>query len=129
MRRCSLVVAFALVAALTGCKKKAAGEASCAQVGARFLELARDDLARQDQEAAAQARTVDKQIHDGVVNLIAPMRDSLVRACQDDRWSADARACYQAATNQNAFVACDAKLTAEQRQLREQAAARGLQAR
>jgi len=111
-----------VIAALVGCKRQPAGERTCDQVGARFLAIARDDLARQAKEGGG-----DATVRDGVAGLLAPMRDSMVRACRQDRWSAEARACYADAPSQAAFTACEVKLTGEQRQLLEQAAAKGIQ--
>lgn len=103
---------------LVGCKK-GGGNASCDAVGARFLAIAEADLAK--------ATDVSRDERDAVHGLIAPLRDAMVKACRQDGWSADARACYVAAPDEARFRACEAKLTGEQRALLEQSSARGIQ--
>ncbi len=111
-----------VLVALAGCKRQPAGERSCDQVGARFIAIAREDLSR-------QGSAMDPQLRDGVEGLVAPMRDSMVRACREDRWSVAARACFADAVSQLAFQGCEASLSGEQRQLLERAAARGAPAK
>lgn len=106
------------VLVLAACKK-GGGNDSCDAVGARFLAIAEADLAK--------ATDVGRDERDAVRGLIAPLRDAMVKACRQDGWSADARACYVAAPDEARFRACEAKLTGEQRALLEQAAARGVQ--
>jgi hypothetical protein len=115
--RCVLVAALA--APLLAACKKGGGNAGCDAVGARFLAIAEADLAK--------ATDVAKSERDAVHGLIAPLRDAMVKACKQDGWSADARACYVAAPDEARFRACEAKLSGEQRALLEQSAARGLQ--
>ena len=104
---------------LGGCKK--GGDNSCDAVGARFLAIAEADLAK--------AEGVARDERDAVHGLVAPLRDAMVKACRQDGWSAEARACYAAAPDEARFRACEAKLTGEQRALLEQSAARGIQAK
>jgi hypothetical protein len=68
------IASLALVAlvAVAACKKHPAGEATCNQVGARFYEIAHDQL--------AASKDVDERTRAGVTGLLAPMRDSMVRA-------------------------------------------------
>ena len=105
-------------AALAGCKK-GGGTTSCDAVGARFLAIAEADLAK--------ATDIQRDERDAVHGLIAPLRDAMVKACRQDGWSVDARACYVAAPDEARFRACESKLTGEQRALLEQSAARGVQ--
>lgn len=112
MRTALAVVALLSLAA---CKKHPAGEATCRQVGARFYEIAHADV--------VASKDVDERSRTGVLGLLAPMRDSMIRACQDDGWSADARACFSTAKDQPMFYACEPKLSAEQRALLAKAAA------
>jgi hypothetical protein len=121
-RRVRTVSIVVVIAALAGCKRQPASERSCDQVGARFVAIARDGLVR-------QGSTMDPQLRDGVDGLVAPMRDSMVRACRQDGWSIAARACFADAASEAAFRACEASLTGEQRQLLEQSAAHGAQPR
>lgn len=102
------VIALALAPlALAACKKHPEGEATCNQVGARFYQLAHDQV--------AAAKDVDERTRASVTGLLAPMRDSMVRACRDDKWPAEARACFANALDQPTFYACEPRLTAEQR--------------
>lgn len=116
------VVLAALTAAsaavgLAACKK--GGDHSCDAVGARFLAIAEADLAKAD--------GVGRDEREAVRGLVAPLRDAMVKACRQDGWSVEARACYAAAPDEARFRACEAKLTGEQRALLEQSAARGIQ--
>lgn len=112
------VVFSVALAGLVACKK-GGGNASCDAVGARFLAIAEADLAK--------ATDIQRDERDAVHGLIAPLRDAMVKACRQDGWSADARACYVAAPDEARFRACESKLTGEQRALLEQSAARGVQ--
>ncbi len=114
----TLAFASLVVVAVAGCKK-GAGSSSCDAVGARFLAIAEADLAKQDKVSPAE--------RDAVRGLVAPLRDAMVKACRQDGWSVDARACYVAAPDEARFRACEAKLSGEQRTLLEQSSARGIQ--
>jgi hypothetical protein len=111
-------VLFAVLLVVAACKK-GGGDASCDAVGARFLAIAEADLAK--------ATDVARDERDAVRGLIAPLRDAMVKACRQDGWSVDARACFAGAPDEARFRACDAKLTGEQRALLEQSSARGVQ--
>ncbi len=105
----------AIAAAAAGCKHHPPGERTCGQVGARFYEIARADVTKTTDLPAGQKH--------GVIGLLAPMRDSMVRGCLDDKWSAEARACFADALDQAAFYGCEPKLSAEQRALLSKRAA------
>ncbi len=108
-----------LVAALgAGCKHHRG--ATCDAAGARFFALAQADLAASKELDAATRRGLD--------GLLAPMRDAMVRACREDGWSVEARACMVAAPDKTQLSACDAKLTEPQRELLRKAASDGLTA-
>jgi hypothetical protein len=81
----------------------------CSAVAARFLDIARTDLARaaQDGVDAATRRAVEDQL--------PAMRDSLTQACADGRWSAEVRGCLVAASHHVGFEACEQQLTDDQR--------------
>ena len=108
-------LALAALCLVTACKRHPAGERTCGEVGHRFYELGHAEVEKSTELTAAE-RT-------GVRGLLAPMRDSMVRACTEDRWSAAARACFAAAPDPPAFSACDAQLAPEQRALLAQRAA------
>jgi hypothetical protein len=55
------------------------------------------------------------------------MRDAIVKSCRENGWSVEARGCMAAATDETVFVACESKLSGEQRALLTQAAAKGIQ--
>ncbi len=112
MRTSLVLAALALV---TACKRHPAGERTCGEVGHRFYELGHAEVERSTELTASE--------RSGVRGLLAPMRDSMVRACTEDHWSATARACFAAAPDQPAFYACDAQLSAEQRAILAQRAA------
>ena len=116
---CSLVIAIGL-AGSAACKRQK-DPASCDAVGTRFLGLARAELAA-DVE-------LDDDRRRAVTGVLAPMRDSMVRACREDRWAAEARACFVGAADTAAFRACERQLSAEQRELLRSHALRGIQPR
>lgn len=104
----ALAVVACLVA-VAACKRGGAGQHACPQVGARFYALAHAQI-----DADATLTAPERR---GVLGLLAPMRDSMVRACTEDRWAEPARACFVAAADRAAFHACEARLSAEQRAL------------
>lgn len=116
--RAHVCVLLAAALAAGACKGKGKG-ASCDAAGARFLALARADV-----DATADLDPANRR---GVIGLLAPMRDALIRACREDGWSAEARACFVAAPDVAAFRACDQKLTGPQRELMRKAASEGIQ--
>ncbi|HVV86922.1 MAG TPA: hypothetical protein VHE35_27980 [Kofleriaceae bacterium] len=119
-RDLATVLAAVLVAgAAAGCHRHH-DAASCGAVGANFMTLAQADL--------AASTDVDPANKRGVAGLLAPMRDSMVRACREDRWSAEARACFAAAPDTAQLRACEAKLSEPQRALLDKAASKGIQA-
>jgi hypothetical protein len=89
--------------------------APCSAVGAKFAMVARADLAAQKDLADDARKQVD--------GLIAPMRDGMVRACEDEKWAAPARDCFAAADDEHAMRTCYAQLTADQRAALDAAAA------
>jgi hypothetical protein len=102
MRRAAVLLAF-----LVGCSRGSTDGKTCRQVGARFYELAHAKVTVATDVTASERKAV--------IGLLAPMRDSMVRACTDDRWAAPARACFAGAADQATFSACEAQLSAEQR--------------
>jgi hypothetical protein len=85
-----------------------AGDAAppCGAVAAKFLEIARFDLAHvQVDEATARA----------VTDQLPAMRDALSQACTDGKWSAATRTCLVHANDHVGFETCEQQLTDEQR--------------
>lgn len=119
-RSCVSLVAVTVIAlgAGAGCKRGSRGGSTCDAVGARFLGLAQADLAATPDLDPAKRR--------GVTGLLAPMRDAMVRACREDGWSTEARACMIAAADVAGLRACDVHLTEPQRELRRKAASAGI---
>jgi hypothetical protein len=101
-RRCAL----AAVLAVAACRGAADPGPPCSAVGARFLDLARFDL--------GQAK-VDDATRRAVTDQLPAMRDALVQACADGRWSAAARSCLVAAADHVGFEGCEQRLSDEQR--------------
>lgn len=85
-----------------------AGDAapSCGAVAARFVDIARYELAsaRLD-EATARA----------VTDQLPAMRDSLDQACSEGRWAPATRKCLVQASDHVGFETCEQQLTDEQR--------------
>src|SRR5688500_4341476 len=72
-RRSALVLAASMLLAACGARGDAGSGASCDAGGARFLAIARAQLAARP-DADATVRT-------GVEGLLAPIRDGMVKAC------------------------------------------------
>jgi hypothetical protein len=102
------VVVFAMLAGSLGCGKRSADKAgaSCEAVGARFLAVARAQLAARSE--------LDAQLRTGIEDLLSPMRDGMVRACREGEWTPAARDCFAGAADDAAMKACYQQLTPEQ---------------
>jgi hypothetical protein len=90
----------------SGCRGGGDGAPPCGAVAAKFVEIARHEL--------AAARVDDTTAH-AVTDQLPAMRDSLAHACTAGRWSAATRSCLVAANDRVAFEACEQQLTDEQR--------------
>lgn len=104
------VVRCALLLALVGglaCRGGAGdGAPACGAVAARFVDIARHDLANAKlDEATARA----------VTDQLPAMRDSLGQACTEGRWAAAVRQCLVRASDHAGFETCEQQLTDEQR--------------
>jgi hypothetical protein len=106
----AVVVLVLPIAGSLGCGKRDASKAgaSCEAVGARFLAVARAQL-------AARA-DLDASLRTGIEDLLSPMRDGMVRACREGAWTPAARDCFAAASDDAATKACYQQLTADQQQ-------------
>jgi hypothetical protein len=113
-RLAALVLAITSVSA---CKRHTdpGPGAPCSAVGARFAMVARADL--------AASKDLTEELRHGVDGLIAPMRDGMVRACEEGAWGEPARDCFAAAADERAMKACYAQLSADQRAALDRAAA------
>ena len=112
-----LVLGVLLAAAGCGKGKPGAGD-SCAAVGAQFLALSHRQL-----DDARAAKQVDDQTYASVAGHLPTIRDAMVRACKDDAWSGETRACFARAPDDAAIKACYQAMPAEQRELLEKASA------
>jgi hypothetical protein len=103
-------VAVVVLAMSLGCGRggSARSGAPCEAGGARFLEIARAQLAaKPDVEAALRT---------DLEGLLTPMRDGMVRACRDGAWSPAARDCFAAARDEHAMKDCYRQLSPEQQE-------------
>ena len=103
-----LVVVTAL--ALAACGSKSRDGASCDEVGARFLDLAKRQL-----DEAEKAGGVDKATHASVASHVPAMRDAMVRHCEEGDWSAETRGCFAKAMTDTQMNDCYASMPADQR--------------
>jgi hypothetical protein len=87
----------------------------CSAVGARFLDIARTDLARAGGSGQAGPNAIDPATRRAVEDQLPAMRDSLAQMCADGRWSAAVRGCLVAAGDHVGFEACEQQLTDDQR--------------
>jgi hypothetical protein len=108
LRFATLVPLFAVMLAIgaAACRRGIADEVPCSAVAARFLDLARTDLA---------GAKLDDAMTRAVTDQLPAMRDSLTQACTDGHWSAAARNCLVHASDRVGFEACQQQLTDEQR--------------
>src|SRR5687768_10419514 len=99
-----------MLAGSLGCGTRSADKAgaSCEAVGARFLAVARAQLAARSE--------LDAQLRTGIEDLLSPMRDGMVRACREGGWTPAARDCFAGAADDAAMKACYQQLTPEQQQ-------------
>ena len=107
-------ILFALLL-LTACKRDPNAAPPCGAVGAKLFVLARNDLERDKAKYDEASRRL-------VLDQLPAMRDSLVNACTDTKWSDAVRRCLVAATDHLAFEACQQQLTDAQRQALERSA-------
>ena len=114
---CRLLVVCALLVGAGACKRKASDGAPCSAVAGRMFNLATEELGK---------ATVEPTVRRAVADQLPAMRDSLTQACADGAWSAPARDCMANAVDHQAFQACQAQLTDDQRQLLARGAAGGM---
>ena len=107
--RSSIILALVLV---TACKRDPNAAPPCGAVGAKLFVLARADLERDQAKYDEAARRL-------VLDQLPAMRDALVNACTDTKWSDAVRRCLVDATDHLAFAACQQQLTDAQRQALE----------
>ena len=101
--RCALLVTLLGAAA---CRGRGDGAPPCSAVAARFVDIARHELANAKlDEATARA----------VTDQLPAMRDSLSQACTDGKWSGGVRRCLVQASDHAGFETCEQQLTDEQR--------------
>jgi hypothetical protein len=112
-----LLLGVLLAAAGCGKGKKGAGD-TCDAVGANFLTLSHRQL-----DDARTAKQVDDQTYASVSGHLPAIRDAMVRACKDNAWTVETRACFARATDDAAIKACYQAMPAEQRELLEKASA------
>ena len=92
-----------------GCKRDPNAAPPCGAVGAKLFVLARADL---DNDKARYDETTRRAIMD----QLPAIRDALVNACTETKWSDAVRRCLVDATDHLAFEACQQQLTDAQRQ-------------
>jgi len=101
------VVRAAICLLLVACHGSAGDAAPpCGAVAAKFLEIARFDLAHVQ---------VDEPTARAVTDQLPAMRDALSQACTDGKWAATTRNCLVHASDHVGFEACEQALTDEQR--------------
>ena len=95
-----------ILAAGLACRGSGDDAPPCSAVAARFLDLAKYDL--------AQAK-VDETTAREVTDQLPAMRDALAQACNDGKWSPAIRRCLVHAGDHVSFEGCEQQLTDEQR--------------
>ena len=107
------VLALLALVGSGGCRRGAKDAPSCGAVGAKFLALAKGDLARTTPSDAMRRAVLDQ---------LPAMRDSIVAVCTESRWTEAVRACLVQAADHVAFEACELQLTEAQRRALDRAA-------
>ncbi|MGN6104419.1 MAG: hypothetical protein ACTHU0_04890 [Kofleriaceae bacterium] len=109
------MVRLAIFCALLGaaCRRDPNAAPSCGDVAAKFLVIARLDLDKAHVDEASRRAVLDQ---------LPAMRDSLVHACTDSKWSEAVRRCLHAANDHLGFETCQQQLTDAQRQALERSA-------
>lgn len=97
-----------LVLATGGCKRNADAP-PCGAVGATFFALSKDRLMHSTLDS-------DHDLRRAVEDQLPAMRDSIVHACTETKWSAAVRKCLVEAKDHVAFQACEQQLSDAQRQ-------------
>jgi hypothetical protein len=106
-------LALVAILALAACKK----DRDCATVVGKVIDEAARSGVAEGAGSAAKAE-IDKMTNDMIVSL-APVKAATIKACVDDKWSADALTCLQ---QKGSVTACDDKLTDAQRTHRDELA-------
>jgi hypothetical protein len=102
-----LVLLLWLGLGATACRGRAGDAAPpCSAVAARFLEIAKHEL------ASAQ---VDEATSRAVGDQLPAMRDALAGACSDGTWGEAIRKCLVQASDHAGFERCEQQLSDEQR--------------
>jgi hypothetical protein len=108
-----MVVAMFVALGGVACGRGAGdGAPACGAVAARFVDIARHELAN---------AKLDEATGRAVTDQLPAMRDSLAQACADGRWAAAVRQCLVQASDHAGFETCEQQLTDEQRRDLERA--------
>jgi hypothetical protein len=97
---------FAFFALLAACRGGGDAAPPCSAAAAKFLEIAKYDL--------ASAR-VDEATARAVADQLPAMRDALSSSCTNGNWNAATRKCLVHANDHAGLEACEQQLTDEQR--------------
>ncbi len=103
---------LALSLATAGCRGSTAAP-SCGTAGTKLVVLAKHDV------ETAQLGDETRRL---VLDQLPALRDSLVNACTDGKWSDAVRTCLATAPDHEQFERCQLQLTAAQREQLERSA-------
>ena len=106
-----------LVVSQIACKRDPNAPPPCGAVGTKLFVLARADLEKDKTK-------YDEATRRAVMAQLPAMRDSLVNACTDTKWSDAVRRCMVDAPDHLAFEGCQQQLTDAQRQALDRASAK-----
>ena len=108
MQKISIALLAALSLAAVGCKKDGgAAGGDCAKAIDHSLALSKDSLQKMGTDAA----------------ILGKMRDLGVKRCTEDKWAADVTTCMTDAKTMDDSQACYGKLSADQSEKMNKAAA------
>jgi hypothetical protein len=114
MLRSAVVVL--LVACRGGGDAATAPAPPCSAIAARFVEIAKLEL------ESAKVAKIDDATSRAAADQLPAMRDALVHACTEGKWSAATRKCLARANDHGTFETCEQQLTDEQRRDLDRAA-------
>jgi hypothetical protein len=98
-------VVVLLVACRGGGDAATAAAPPCSAIAARFVEIAKGEL---------ESAKVDDATSRAAADQLPAMRDALVHACTEGKWSAATRKCLSRANDHGTFETCEQQLTDEQ---------------
>jgi hypothetical protein len=110
----SIFVAVLCLASFAGCSKKSGGDCTATIDGM---------IGRIDVEMKAANDKLPPEVRKAGAEMMKTMSGAMIKACDEDKWSAETLKCIDDARDQAAAKQCDATLTPEQKKHVDEAVA------